>query len=587
MNPVPLEVVALFAHEVPGALGLLVRQPPRVEATILTQVPPFVGAQSELALLLTADERVAAAQARAALRLRVVDDAPLSMRLSACVDGILKCSDFGAVAIVLPAARKVVGPSALSALAPALSAEQGRVKLFVQFHIVQDDDHTWSHTHGMAYYGLPDLECRTEPADQALATRLLEAGMAFLLEQGPDALRVGSLVEATEPDGRFLARFEVHPSSAVAGHDYDAWGALALVPVAMDAAQQARVVEHTMDLRSELRMIIAGKQRARDLDLRSTQLSGVDLSGLSGDRLDLSGANLRGASLREARLGGCRLQGAQLQGADWAGAVVRMCALDGAHGAGASFDGARIEDSSATGADLEGASFRKAKLTESSFERAVLREAVFENAQGEGVVFRGADLSSGKLLGAKLDDADFRGADLRGADLSGGRFRAADFRGALLEGARLDGADFDRARFDAGEGPREASAPTGAKADTAKLDRAAVTALRDCLAALTNVVGAGGAAGSGALPADLERLLEPLLEMPRTVPAATLLDHLQRILDGLDDGSSEPPEQLTPLLEPLMKAIEEGQPLDLKALFEALASQAGVAGQNANRAPKA
>ncbi|MBE0625490.1 MAG: pentapeptide repeat-containing protein [Burkholderiales bacterium] len=613
----PLEVVALFAHKAPEDLGFLAHRTPRVEARLLDEIPLFVGPESELALLLTSEERQAAAAARAGLLLRCDDGTPSSARLSASVDHILRCRELGAVAIVLPAARKVIGPSALAALAPALSSTKGQLKLFVQFHVVQDDRHAWSHTHGMAHYGLPDLECRTTLENREFAARLLQAGMAHLMKQGPDALVLGSVMEAIEPDGRSLGRFEVCAPLAVEGHSYDAWGALQMLPLPAEAADEGPLEEHRMDTLSQLRLFIANRLRAHDIDLHEAQLAAANLCGLSADRLDLSWANLRGATLRDARLGDCLLRGAWLEDSDWSGATLRVCVLDDARVAGACFDSARIEDSSAKGADLTGASLRGTKLTETSFERAVLRGAVFDDAEGEGVEFRGADLAGASLIGVRLDEADFRGANLQGADLSRGRFHSADFRGAILEGSRFDDADCAGARCDEGAGPRPNSASNADAKAAASFDEFANSALRLGMAALPGVfaaredataeflegvqrtVDALGAAAdrppeewkpwlealanikAGSGPIDRKAVLAALGEGPpglrnalaaRGIPIAQLQERLQHLFSALDANSDQPPEEWKPWLEPLMKMVNEGQALDLKLVFEALSS---------------
>ena len=320
-----------------------------------------------------------------------------------------------------------------------------------------------------------------------------------------------------------------------------------------------------MDARAHLQAIIATSSRGRDLDLRSADLVEADLCGLNADGLDLRAANLQGAALRNARLSGCALQGAELAGADGSGAILRMCALDGAHGVGARFYGTRLEDSSAKGADLTRAGLRSAKLTETSFERAVLREAVFDDAEGDGVQFRGADLVRASLIGARLDEADFRGADLSGADLSRGRFHSADFRGAILDGTCFDGADCAGARFDEGVGPHPG---------TASKDANPPTEWNPWLEPLLKMT-------KGEEGVDVKALLAALGEHPTALrdalvaggaPAAEFLERLHHLVAGLDANSNQPPDEWKVWLEPLMKMANEGKPLDLKALLDALTS---------------
>lgn len=297
----------------------------------------------------------------------------------------------------------------------------------------------------------------------------------------------------------------------------------------------------------QLVSFIRERVRATDLDLRGSDLTNADLSGLSADRLNLAGADLRAAKLRAVRLGECRLAGVVAEYSDWAGATLRTCVLDGAHGAGARFDGARIEDSTAIGADLSRASLRGAHLTETSFARAVMREAVLDNAEGDGVEFRGADLGGASLVGARFDEADFRGADLCGADLSRGRFHSADFRGAILDGTRFDDADCAGSWFDVGAGPyAETTSKTREKSAKPSFDEIAAAALRDGLASLPGVFATReGAAGE-------------------------LLDHLQSALNKLSAAADAPSGEWKRWLEPLMKVKKEGQPLNVRAVLDAL-----------------
>lgn len=349
-----------------------------------------------------------------------------------------------------------------------------------------------------------------------------------------------------------------------------------------------------MPMRDE-KMVERGKQfasiakggRVRNLDLRGAELAGADLSRLSADELDLGAADLSLAKVRESRFGNCRFERVNIERADWSGATLRMCVLDGAQGSGSRFDGARIEDSSAKAADLTGASLRAAKLTETSFERAVLREAVFDDAEGEAVQFRGADLAGASLIGARLDEADFRGADLQGADLSRGRFRGADFRGTILEGTRFDGADCAGARFDEGAGPRPGAASDAGAKSSVSFGAFESTALRQGLAALPEELKAWREplqkmlSGEGTL--DPKAVRVALGEAPAALqnvlaaggaPVVELLERLRHMVAALDANPDQPPEEWKPWLEPLLKMAEKGQPLDLRAVLDALSSLA-------------
>ena len=371
------------------------------------------------------------------------------------IELLRRCLALGAVAIVLPAARKLLGSAALAPLLPGLDGQAGQLNLLVRIEVAaRGGDQVQARTHGMAYLGLPELACRAARAQRELAIKGVQAAIAYLAEQGAGSLQPGSLVEASEPDGRRLGRFRVGPGPVMADtEDGDAADALVLVlvpvPVPAAAAPGAATSASRVDGWALLAPFVEQRRRAVGLALQDTLLAGLDLSGLSGERLDLSRANLCGARLCNARLHDCRLAGAQLLALDSAGATWRACVLDGAQAAGASFEGARLEDCSAVGAHLPGVNLRDAGLSETRLDRALLREALLDGASGDGVVFRGADLAGARLVGVRFEDADFRGADLRGANLTGGVFHHADFRGALLDGAMLAGADLRGALFDA------------------------------------------------------------------------------------------------------------------------------------------
>jgi len=349
-----------------------------------------------------------------------------------------------------------------------------------------------------------------------------------------------------------------------------------------------------------LKTAIGERTRTCNLDARGAGLAGVDLSSLSADALDLRAADLRGAKLCEAHLTACHLESARFDDADWSAATLRLCALDGAHGAGARFDDARLEDSTAEAADLSRASLRNAHLSETSFARAVLRGAVLDNAEGEGVEFRGADLRGATLIGAHLDGADFRGADFRGADLAQGHFHSADFRGALLDDASFAAADCLGAWFDEGEEPHVNATPKSGDAadsrsdagasipgeklagETQSLDTTVAAALQTVQDIIRNAVADPRLASLGAqleshlgdsTSADPRLLLESLSrEMnARSANVSEVFKPFEQALAALQSASGdEPPEEWKPLLEPLMKMLNEGRPLDLRVLLDAL-----------------
>jgi uncharacterized protein YjbI with pentapeptide repeats len=554
----PLDIVALFNDDIPAALSLTVDDAPPFDARRLDPpFAPFTGHLADSCQPLTSEERRAAETAQSALVLRCSADLPPAERLPGAVELMRRCCEHGAVAIVLPAAQKMVGRSALAALAPELDGVSGWLKLFLQLYTIHDEQYAWSHTHGMEHLGLPDLECRTTLAEAPMGERLILGCIHQLMQHGGDTLNVGDFVAAEEDHDHLLSRFWVYPPRDVEDHHYGAYGALQLVPDPRpyDPAGNA------MDALALLTSIIEARSRAHDLDLRGADLSAAELSSLAAERVDLRTADLRRAKLRAARLVNCRLGAAKLEDTDWSGATLRQCVLDAAHSARACFDNARIEDSSAKGADLSRASLRGARLTETSFARAVLHKAALDGAQGDAVEFRGADLAGATLVGARLDEADFRGADLRDADLTRARFRAADFRGAILDSTRFDEADCAGARFDDGEAPPSGSPSRDAGNADARLDEAAEAAVGDAFAALQGALQADGA-----------------------VATAELLDRLQQAMAELNAAGDEPPEAWKPWLEPLMKMANGEQPFDLQVVLDALSSLA-QAGPKVNEPP--
>ncbi len=227
----PLDLIALYEYDVPRVLDLDVAGAPPFRARRLA--PPFeaLTAQiSEAGHPMSAWERAAANGARAALQLRCDADVPPASRLPGCVELMRRCCDAGAVAVALPAACKIVGASELAALGSRLDTVDGWLDLFVHLFVVRDDEFAWSHTHGMEHFGLPDLECRTLVAEVGRAERLLEAGVRHLLDGTDGPFEPGDLVEATEQDGRPIARAWVYPPRDVEDHGYGAYGALQLVP---------------------------------------------------------------------------------------------------------------------------------------------------------------------------------------------------------------------------------------------------------------------------------------------------------------------------------------------------------------------
>jgi len=233
----PLEIIALFTGDAPrlNKRGQLPRGP---RNEVPSQARAVTAAEVALARYLarpaqplTASERAAAEAAQGALWWRCDAPADARLRLRAGARWIARMQQIGAVAILLPAARKILGPTALTPALPALHVDPDAwLTLFVQQYALFDEGSAWCHTHGMEHFGLPDLECRTAAGDLPRAERLIQAAIDHLLASGAGGLAVGQVVDAVESDGSGSIRFRVAPATEVPGHEYGPCGTLQLVP---------------------------------------------------------------------------------------------------------------------------------------------------------------------------------------------------------------------------------------------------------------------------------------------------------------------------------------------------------------------
>jgi uncharacterized protein YjbI with pentapeptide repeats len=101
------------------------------------------------------------------------------------------------------------------------------------------------------------------------------------------------------------------------------------------------------------------------LDLRSTDLRGVDLSGAHFEKADLRGTHLEGARLEEAHLEMADLRRAHLERAHLKGTHLKRAALWGTHLEGADLRGAHLERTYLGDTHLKGADLGEAYLESS------------------------------------------------------------------------------------------------------------------------------------------------------------------------------------------------------------------------------
>lgn len=435
--PVPeIDVLLLFAGEHPIHAPIA-----PVQAQRLPPQPALLSADGGYALVLEDAERSAALAASSMLRLHCEALAPSAAWRSAMSTEIVRGLAAGALAVVLPAARRVLGPAFLSGLLDQLGAPGSERTLFLQREVLRAPGQSDVRVRGMAHFGLPDLACRVVSADEPQAMRWIEACVIDLVAGGPDAVPVGRLIEVSAADGRCLGHLELHPARA--DPDAEAWPVLDLVPV--DPPADA-VVSAGGGVGQRLRMA-----RQVGTDLREAQLAGEQLAGLQGERIDASGADLSGACLRDAVLHDCLLDGACLASADLGAAILRGCRLEQLQARGALLAEVEMTECDGRGACLIEADLRRARLDGTCLDRADLRAATLDDATGADLSLRGADLGGASLRGVHWEGVDLRGADLRGSCLDGARLPGADLRGAVLDGVDLTHVELTGARRDAGE----------------------------------------------------------------------------------------------------------------------------------------
>lgn len=197
------------------------------------------------------------------------------------------------------------------------------------------------------------------------------------------------------------------------------------------------------------------------LDLRHTDLTGVELDSpfFEGGELsdvNLSRSKLHFASLARAGLARSRilgsLFGSDLRGANLECADVRKTDLGRADLRDAWMSGGNFSKSNFWKTNLEGAYLLLADMTEvqsmsgARLDNVIAFGADFTDAWIEGdlsenVCMQRAFLRRAEMKGAHLRGVDLRYSDLRDADLRQAKLRGADLRGTILDGAQIEGVD--------------------------------------------------------------------------------------------------------------------------------------------------
>ncbi len=196
------------------------------------------------------------------------------------------------------------------------------------------------------------------------------------------------------------------------------------------------------------------------IDLRSTNLRGVDLSQADLTNALLDRANLRGARLEQADLENASLKETLMVDADLCRARLVNAKAPGAGFAAARLVAANLEEATLSGADFKGAFLKNARFAKASLEGtdltgADVEGADFSDANLGHALLRGLNLTATRLTGARFVGANLSGCQLEGTVLPNADFRRAQFRGAGLaeiewEGADLRGADLREVVFHLG-----------------------------------------------------------------------------------------------------------------------------------------
>jgi len=173
------------------------------------------------------------------------------------------------------------------------------------------------------------------------------------------------------------------------------------------------------------------------VDLRRSDLSGIQYEASS-----LSGSNLGGANLDHSSFEWTWLSDAHLSGAS----MIRAT-LSSAYLTNANLEYVLLQEADLYSANLESASLIKAKAPRANLARANLEGAVMRDIDLTGANMRKVRAKGAYMLGARMSGANLRNADLRGANLTEANLMYAALSGADLTGANLTNAIISRSQL--------------------------------------------------------------------------------------------------------------------------------------------
>ncbi len=174
------------------------------------------------------------------------------------------------------------------------------------------------------------------------------------------------------------------------------------------------------------------------LDIRETDLRGIELIGANLQEINLEFANLADAHIQSANL-----RNANLTNANLCNANLNFGNLNGADLERANLTDAVLFKANLSAAFFVNANLTRARLVEADLRRAILEEAILEGADLMDANLQGAILSKAKLCNSKLNGTDLRGADLSDANFL--RIHALDHLMALavIESLKNSGQSVD------------------------------------------------------------------------------------------------------------------------------------------------
>lgn len=285
--------------------------------------------------------------------------------------------------------------------------------------------------------------------DDDVQTRLSAIGqLAAIIQEVPEQRRainehLANYIRANSPADRAQEHNLAEPADDAPGPAWREW--------AEKVQTWARGLAPRADIQAAVALIGAAAEEDanRALDLRNTNLQGVELPNANLAGALMQGARMQGANLFEARMQGANLYKARMQGATLVQARMQGATLFQARMQGATLYKARMQRATLYKARLQGADLSLARMQGTDLRGARMQGATLYEARLQGTDLGWARMQGTDLRGARMEGTDLSLARMQGAYLWGARVDAStDFSRATLEGAGLKQVDFTMLRLD-------------------------------------------------------------------------------------------------------------------------------------------